>query len=245
VARAQPDGYTLMVAGSSTFTINPVLLHNLPYDPVKSFAAVGVVAYTPMMLLANPAFPSNSVKELVALAAPRPGKYAYGSFGAGTISQFAGEAFAAAAGIRLLHIPYKGSAFVMNDLIAGQLPLSFDTLVVAAPQMRAGKIKALAVLTRERNRLFPALPTVAESGYPGFDIGTWIALTAPAGTPEPVMRKLRGEVGIIMSQKSSVERLEALGVDAIKPSAEEFSRYMQGDIARYTKIAAEANIKAE
>ncbi len=245
VARAQPDGYTLLVTGASTFTVNPVLLHNLPYDPLKSFVTVGIVTRTPMVLLVNPSFPANSVKELVALAGASPGKYAYGSFGAGTTSHFAGEAFTAATGIRLLHVPYKGSAPLMNDLIGGQVPISFDTLVVAAPQMRSGKAKALAVLTKDRTSLFPQLPTVAESGYPGFDLGTWVALSSAAGTPEAIIQKLREEVTVIVSQKDVIARFEALGVEGVKPTAEEFTRNVQADLQRFAKIARDADIKGE
>ena len=244
-ARAQPDGYTLLYTGSSTFTVNPLLLRNLPYDPLKTFVSVGIVTRTPMVLLVHPSFPANSVKELVALASASPGKYAYGSFGAGTISHFAGEAFAAATGVRMLHVPYKGSAPLMNDLIGGQVPISFDTLVVAAPQIRSGKVKALAVLTKERTSLFPELPTVAESDYPGFDLGTWLALSSAAGTPEAVIQKLREEVTVIVSQKDVIARFEVLGVEGVKPTAEEFARTVQTDLQRFAKIARDANIKGE
>ena len=244
-ARAQPDGYTLLYTGSSTFTVNPLLLRNLPYDPLKTFVSVGIVTRTPMVLLVNPSFPANSVKELVALARASPGKYAYGSFGTGTSSHFAGEAFAAATGVRMLHVPYKGSAPLMNDLIGGQVPISFDTLVVAAPQIRSGKVKALAVLTKERTSLFPELPTVAESDYPGFDLGTWLALSSAAGTPEAVIQKLREEVTVIVSQKDVIARFEALGVEGVKPTAEEFARTVQTDLQRFAKIARDANIKGE
>ena len=244
-ARAQPDGYTLLLTGSSTFTVNPVLLRNLPYDPLKSFVTVGIVTRTPMVLLANPAFPANSVKELVALTAANPGKYAYGSFGTGTISHFAAEAFAGATGARMLHVPYKGSAPLMNDLMGGQVPVSFDTLVVAAPQLRAGKVKALAMLTGARTNLFPQVPTVAESGYPGFYISTWVALSSAAGTPEAVIRKLREEVTAILSQKDVIARFDAIGVEGVKPTAEDFVFNVQNDLQRFTKIAREADIKAE
>ena len=245
VAHSPPDGYTLLCTGSSTFTVNPVLLHNLPYDPLKSFVTVGIVTRTPMLLLVNPSFPANNVKELVALAAPNPGKYAYGSFGAGTISNFAGEAFAAATGAKMLHVPYKGSSPLMNDLVGGQVAISYDTLVVAAPQMRAGKVRALAVLTRDRTSLFPQLPTVAESGYPGFDIGTWAAISLAAGTPEAIVQKLRDEITVILAQKDVVARFAAAGIEGVKPVAEEFTRNVQADLQRFAKIAKDADIRAE
>ena len=230
---------------SSTFTVNPVLLRNLPYDPLKSFVAVGIVSRTPMVLLAHPSFPANSVKELVALTAANPGKYAYGSFGTGTISHFAAEAFAAATGARMLHVPYKGSAPLMNDLMGGQIPISYDTLVVEAPQLRAGKVKALAMLTSARTSMFAQVPTVAESGYPGFDIGIWVALSSATGTPEAIIKKLRDEVTAIVSQKDVIARFEAIGVEGVKPTAEDFAVNVRTDLQRFEKIAREADIKIE
>lgn len=244
-ARAQPDGYTLLFTGSSTYTVNPVLLQHLPYDPLKSFVTVGIVSRTPLMLLAHPSFPANSVRDLVALASASPGKYAYGSYGAGTISHFAGETFAAATGVQILHVPYKGSAPLMTDLVGGQVPISFDTLVVAAPQLRMGKVKALAVLTKDRTSLFPRVPTAAESGYPGIDLGTWVALSSAVGTPAAVIQKLREEITAIVAQKEIVARFEALGVEGVKPTAEEFERIVQADLQRFAKIARDANIKGE
>ena len=134
---------------------------------------------------------------------------------------------------------------MMNDLVGGQVAISFDTLVVAAPQIRAGKVKALAVLTKDRTSLFPQLPTVAESGYPGFDLGTWVALSSAVGTPEAVIQKLREEVTVIVSQKDVIARFDALGVEGVKPTAEEFARNVQADLQRYAKIARDADIKGE
>lgn len=245
VARAQPDGYTLLYTGGSTFTVNPVLIKNLPYDPLKSFTAVGVLGKTSMALLANPSVPANSIKELIALVLAKPGQYAYGSFGNGTTSHFAGEMFASTVGVKLLHVPYKGSAFSMNDLIGGQIPLSFDTIVVAAPQVRAGKIKAIAVTTQERSSLLPDVPTVAESGYPGFDLGTWVGLVAPAGTPDSVVKKLREELVKILAMKGVRESFQAIGVEPARPDAEEFVKLVQSEIQRYSQIAKDANIKAD
>jgi tripartite-type tricarboxylate transporter receptor subunit TctC len=245
VAKSPPDGYSLLYSGASTFTVNPVLLKNLPYDPVKSFTPIGIATKTPMVVLVHPAFPARGVKDLVAQVAANPGKLPYGSFGVGTISHFAGEAFAAAAGLRMVHVPYKGSTPLMNDLVGAHLQISFDTLVVSAPQMRAGKVRGLAVMTRERTPLFPDVPTVAESGYPSVDIGTWSAFMAPAGTPDAVTKKLREEIVAVVTRKDVIERFAALGVEGVRPSAEDFVAVTRSEVQRFTKIAKDADIKAE
>jgi tripartite-type tricarboxylate transporter receptor subunit TctC len=245
VARAQPDGYTLLYSGASTFTVNPVLLPNLPYDPLRSFSVVGIVCRTPMMVLAGPGVPANNVKELVALVNANPGKYAYGSFGSGTISHMAAEVFNKAVGIKLLHVPYKGSGPLMNDMVGGQVPLSFDTLVSAAPQLKAGKVKAIAVMTKERTALVPDVPTVAESGYADVDVVTWIGLVAPAGTPDPVLRKLREEVAAVVAMKEVQEAFRAIGVEPVRPDPENFVKVVQAELQRYARIAKEAQIRAD
>ena len=245
VAKAPADGYTILYTGASTFTVNPVLLKNLPYDPVKSFAPIGIATRTPMVLLVHPSVPARNVKELVALVSANPAKFPYGSFGAGTISHFAGEVFNAAAGLKMLHVPYKGSTPLMNDLVGGQVPVSFDTLVVSAPQMRSGKARGLAMMTRERTPLFPDVPTVAESGYPSVDVGTWVAFAAPAGTPDAVTRRLRDEIAAIVARKDVVERFGALGVESVERSPEHFLATVRAEQQRNAKIAKDADIRGE
>lgn len=245
VAKAPADGHTILYSGASTFTVNPVLLKSLPYDPLKSFAPVGLATKTPMVLLVHPSFPARSVKELVSLVQANPGKHPYGSFGAGTISHFAGEVFIAAAGLKMLHVPYKGSTPLMNDLVGGQVPVSFDTLVVSAPQMRSGKVRGLAMMTKERTPLFPDVPTVAESGYPTVDVGTWCAFVLPAGTPEAITRKLRDEIAAIVARKDVVDRFHALGVESVTPSPEHYVETVRSEQQRLGKIAKDADIRAE
>jgi tripartite-type tricarboxylate transporter receptor subunit TctC len=181
VARAAPDGYTLLISSGTTFTINPAIHPKLPYNPVKSFEPIGIVGRTGLILLANRDVPVDNLKQLVAAAKAAPGKYAYGSFGSGTTSHFAAEMLLHEAGIKMTHVPYKGSAPAMMDLIGGQIPFTVDTVSAAIPQLKAGKVKAIAVTTAKRSALLPEVPTVAESGYPGFDTDTWLAVVAPRG----------------------------------------------------------------
>jgi len=246
VAKATPDGYTLLYTGASTFTINPIVLKDLPYDPLKSFAPIGIVGTTPMMVLANPSVSARNIGELTVLISAKPREYSYGSFGTGTTSHFAGELLWSALGIKLLlHVPYKGSGPLMAALVSGEVPLSIDTVVVAAPQIRAGKIKAIAVTTAARSSLLPNVSTLAELGYPGIDVGAWVALAAPAGTPDHVLRRLRSETARLRTVKDIQEKFAAIGVDVVGSSPEEFTAKVTGEIRRYSQVAKEANIRAE
>lgn len=190
VAQAAPDGYTLLTSSNTTWTMNPALKAKLPYDPIKSFEAIGTIGSIPLMLVAHPGAPFNSVKDLVSLAKAQPGKLNYASFGAGTSSHFAGEMFKAAAGLDIAHVPYKGSAPAMQDLIGGQVPMSFDTNIASVPQMKAGKIKALAVTSAQRISGAPDVPTLAESGLAGFDLSARVSFVAPRGLPADVRATL-------------------------------------------------------
>lgn len=190
VANAAPDGHTLLFSGSGTWTMNPALKPKLPYDTLKSFEAIGTVGVLPLMLLAHPSAPFSSVKELVAYAKANPGKLNYASYGAGTPSHFAGEMFKSAAGVDIVHVPYKGSAPAMQDLLGGQVILSFDTNISATPQIKAGKIKPLAATTAKRLSAHPDVPTLAESGLPGFEMAAFMSLVASRGLPDGVRTTL-------------------------------------------------------
>ncbi|MGE6339743.1 Bug family tripartite tricarboxylate transporter substrate binding protein, partial [Acidovorax sp. NPDC077664] len=170
VAKAAPDGYTLLMSSGTTFTVNPAVRPKLPYDPVKSFEPIGIAGRTSLILLANKDVPAADVKQFVALVKAAPDKYSYGSFGAGTTSQFAGEMFFHAAALKIQHVPYKGSAPAMTDLMGGQIPFTVDTVSAALPQLKDGKIKAIAVTAGKRSALLPKVPTLAESGYPGLEM---------------------------------------------------------------------------
>jgi tripartite-type tricarboxylate transporter receptor subunit TctC len=245
VMRSPPDGYTLLYTGDSTFTTVPAIFKKLPYDPIKSFEPIGFICKTSVALLAHPSVPASNLKQLVALIKAQPAHFSYGSYGNGTQSHFAGEMFNAAMGVKLTHIPSKGSSFSISDLVAGQIPLSFDTVAAAAPQVRAGKIKIIAVATKERSGIFPDVPAIAESGYPDFDVTSWIALVAPAGTAEPIVKRLRDEFTTILASRDITERFRAIGLEPVRPDGEEFLRRIKIELQKFSEIARDANIKAE
>ncbi|NRF65445.1 tripartite tricarboxylate transporter substrate binding protein [Aquincola sp. S2] len=213
VAQALPDGYTLLISSNTTFTVNPALKSKLPYDAQKSFESIGLIGTSPLVLLANPAFPANSVKELVALARAKPGTLAYGSFGNGTTSHLAGEMFKLVTGADLLHVPYKGSAPAMTDLIGGQVQLTFDTNVAALPMIQSRKVKALAVTSAKRSPSMPSVPTVAEAGFPDYEMVPWITIVAPRGLPAAVQQVLGKALADTLADASVRGDLEKTGVD--------------------------------
>lgn len=220
VAKAPPDGHTLLISSNTTFTVNPALKPGLAYDPLKSFESIGLIGTSPLVLLANPALPAAGVRELVALAKARPGTLAYGSFGSGTTSHIAGEMFKAMAGIELLHVPYKGSAPAMTDLIGGQVQLTFDTNVAALPMLQAGKVKALAVTSAKRSPSLPQVPTIAEAGFADYEMVPWIAIVAPRGLPAPVRETLVKALADTLADPGLRGELQKAGVDvAYQPSA--------------------------
>ncbi len=213
VAKAAPDGYTLLISSNTTFTVNPALKLKLPYDAQTSFEGVGQIGTSPLVLLANPSLPANNVRELVALAKSQPGKLAYGSFGSGTTSHLAGEMFKLVTGTDILHVPYKGSSPAMTDLIGGQVPLTFDTNVAALPMLQAGKVKAIAVTSSKRSPSMPKVPTVAESGYPEFEMVPWIAIVAPRGLPAAVQKALGKALAETLADPVTRADLQKAGVD--------------------------------
>ena len=213
VARAPADGYTLLISSNTTFTVNAALKRTLPYDPLQHFEGVGLIGSSPLVLLANPAVPANTVQELVALARKQPGKLSYGSFGTGTTSHLAGELFVLMTGAELLHVPYRGSAPAMTDLIGGQVPLTFDTNVAAMPMIAAGKVKAIAVTSRKRYSALPNVPTVAESGYPEYEMVPWIAVVAPRGLSAEVRTRLSKALQQTIADPVTRAELEKAGLE--------------------------------
>jgi len=213
VAQAAPDGHTLLISSNTTWTMNPALKSRLPYDTLKSFDAVGTIGGIPLVLITHPSVQASNVKELVALAKAQPGKLNYASFGIGTSSHFAGEMFKAAAGVDLVHVPYKGSAPAMQDLIGGQVPIAFDTNVATAPQLAAGKIKALALTSSRRLAGLPGVPTMAEAGLPGFELTAWITVVAPRGLPDAVRATLVKALADAMATPAMQADLAKAGLD--------------------------------
>jgi tripartite-type tricarboxylate transporter receptor subunit TctC len=213
VAQAPADGYTLLISSNTTFTVNAALKSRLPYDPQKGFESIGLLGSSPLVLLANRSLPAATVKELVALAKSKPGALTYASFGNGTTSQLAGEMFKVVTGTDILHVPYKGSAPAMTDLIGGQVQLSFDTNVAAIPMLQAGKVKAIAVTTAKRSPSLPNVPSVAESGYPDYELVPWIAIVAPRGLPAPVSKTLGTALAETLADPALRGELEKVGLD--------------------------------
>ena len=243
VANAKTDGYTLLISSNSTFTLNPALNPKLQYDPVKGFDAIGLVGSVALAVLAHPSVTATSVPQLVAAAKANPDKYVYGSFGNGTSSNFAGAMFNAATGLKMTHIPYKGSAPLMTDLIGGQIPVSFDTVVAAAPQLKNGKIKVLAVTTARRSALLPDVPTVAESGYPGFDMTAWLAVVAPHGLPVDVKARLEKALATLMASTDTQDKMKAAGFEPHYSGVPDWAGMVSRDIAKMKAIAEQSQIK--
>ena len=245
VAKSAPDGYTLLLSAATTFTINPVTYSKLPYDPLKSFDALGLVGSTGLVLLANPSVKANSLKELVAMGKSDPKGLTYGSFGAGTTSHFAGEMINAATGLHMLHVPYKGSSPAMSDLIGNQIPLTVDTVVAAAPMLKAGKIKALAVTSATRSALLPDVPTAAESGYPAVNLSTWFAVVGPKGLPAPARQKLEAALATVMKDPDMQKSMTSNGFEPEYGTAADYAKRVNSEIPRLKKIGEAANIKAD
>lgn len=245
VATSAPDGYTIFLSSNTTFSINPAIQPSLSYNPVTQFEPLGMVAKIALAIVAHPSQPFGDVKGLVASAKAAPDKYFYASFGNATVSHFAGEMFKSAAGVKLEHVPYKGSSPAMTDLIGGQVPLLFDTVVAALPQLKAGKIKVLAVTTPQRSALLPQVPTLAESGYAGFDISSWVAIVGPAGLPADIKGRLEKELEAVMGNAELRERLVGLGFEPTFQRLPNWKTMVTEDIARMKGIATRANIKAD
>jgi tripartite-type tricarboxylate transporter receptor subunit TctC len=245
VANAKPDGHTLLISSNSTFTLNPAIQPKLSYDPAGGFEAIGMVGSVALAILANPSVRAGNVQELVAAVKADPDKFVYGSFGSGTSSNFAGAMFNAATGLKLAQVPYKGSGPLMTDLIGGQVPLSFDTVVAAAPQLKAGKIKVLAVTTTKRSSLLPQVPTVAESGYPSYELNAWIALVAPRGVPPEAKAKLEKALAAAMALPDTQEKMKAAGFEPDYHPIKDWNGTVSREIGRMRTIAEQAQIKAE
>jgi tripartite-type tricarboxylate transporter receptor subunit TctC len=245
VAKSPADGYTIVMGALSTHAVNPNLYAQMPYDAQKDFAPITLVAITPNVLVVNPALPVHSVKELVAYAKAHPGKLSFGSGSNGSAGHLAGELFKVDAGIDMVHVPYKGAAPATQALLAGDTQLMFDNLANAMAQVKAGKLRALAVTTAKRSALAPELPTMAEAGLSGFDISTWYGLLAPAGTPADVVRKWNADVTRILSSPDMRERLAAQGAEAAPDSPAEFAQFIASELARYARIVKASGAKPD
>lgn len=245
VANAKPDGYTLLISSNSTFTLNPALQPKLSYDPVKHFEPIGIVGTTALAVLVNPSVQANTLPQFVASVKAAPDKFVYGSFGNGTVSNFAGAMFNASTGLKMVHVPYRGSAPLMTELIGGQIPVSFDTVVAAAPHLKSGKIKALAVTSAKRASLLPDVPTVAESGYPGFEMISWIAVVAPRGLPQDVKDRLDKALSAALTSGDTQDKMKAAGFEPAWSRVPNWAGFVNADIARMKAIVERAQIRVD
>ena len=245
VAKSPPDGYTIL-AMANTFATVPLIVRDPGYDPLKDFAGVTLTCLVPQVLVVNPALPAHTVKELIALARAEPGKISYASSGNGSTGHMAAELFNRQAGIRLLHVPYKGNSQALVDLIGGQIAMMFDQVSTSAPQIRAGKVRPLAVTSLERSPLLPDVPTVDESGLTGYEDITFNGLVAPAGTPHAVLVRLNRAVAGAVSEPDLRKRFIERGIE-LKASAspEEFGAYIKAEAEKKKRLAQEVGIKPE
>ena len=245
VAKSPADGYTILMGAVATHAINPTLYPSIPYDAARDFAPVTQVAATPNVLVVNPALPVKSVKELIDYARKNPGRLNFGSGSTGSAGHLAGELMKSMAGIDMTHVPYKGAAPAMQDLLAGRLDLMFDNLASAQAQIKAGKVRALAVTTAQRSPLAPDLPTVGESGLPGFDINTWFGVFAPARTPPAIVQRLHDTFAAALALPDVRERMLALGAEPVASTPKEFAAYIDAEATKYARLVKASGAKAD
>ena len=245
VARAAPDGYTLLMGTTGTHTTNPAVYAKLPYDSLRDFAPISLVAESPFVLFVHPSLPVRNVKELIALAKSRPGELTYASSGVGSSSHLGFELFNMMAGIKGIHIPYKGLPPATADTIAGNVMMSWDSITASGPFIRAKRIRALGIGSARRSALMPEIPTIAESGLKGFELGSWYAMFAPAGTATQIIQLLHREVVKALSAQDVREQFVALGAEAVGSTPEELAAVLKRDLAKWARVAREANVKAE
>jgi tripartite-type tricarboxylate transporter receptor subunit TctC len=245
VAKSAPDGYTLLMGTVGTHAINPSLYAKMPYDHVKDFAPVILVAGVPNVLVVHPSVPANTVAELIAYGKANPGKLNFASSGSGTSIHLAGELFKVQTGLQMTHVPYKGSAPAIQDLLGGQVQLMFDNLPSALPQIKAGKLRALGVTSASRAAALPDVPTIAESGLPGFEASSWFGLLAPAGTPRDVIARLDAEVAKWLATPDAKEKLLAQGAIAAGGTPDDFTRHIAAETAKWAKVVKESGAKVD
>lgn len=245
VAKAAPDGYTLVMGTVTSHAMVTSLSTRVPYDPEKDFAPISLIASLPFVLLAHPSLPVKTVSELIALAKSKPDQLTFGSAGPATSNHLAGELFKVRAGIGMVHVPYKGSAPAMVDLLGGQISTMFDLSPTALPQIAAGKVRALAITSAKRSSVAPDLPTMAEAGVPGVEVVSWFGILAPAGTSPAIVRTLNLEIVKAMGAPDVVAAMAKLGADAITSTPQEFAAYIASERAKWADVVKRAGIKPE
>ncbi|RZM00734.1 MAG: tripartite tricarboxylate transporter substrate binding protein [Variovorax sp.] len=245
VARATPDGRTLFFATMGTQAINPALYPNLRYDPVKDFAPISITHLTPRVLVVGPQVAARDVAQLIALARAKPDALTYGSAGSGSSSHLAGALFESMTGTRMLHVPYKGSAPLLTDLLAGRVDLAFDSYTVYAEHIKSGRVRALGVTSTRRLAALPTVPTIAEAGVPGYEVSNWLGVLAPAGTPGDVLARLHAALGRAMGTPALRAQLTELGIEPVFGSPEAFGALIRSEIPKWAAIVRTSGAKAD
>jgi len=245
VAKSAPDGYTLVMGNIGTHAVNVHLLKSMPFDPVKDFVPVAHVLDAEGLLVVHPDVKATTVAEIIALAKAQPGKLSYASGGVGTTSHLAGELFKSAAKVDIIHVPYKGNVPAITDLIGGQVTMAFATMPTVVPHVKAGKLRAIAVIGSSRAASLPDVPTVAESGLPGFEVSNWIGLFAPAGTPKDIVDRINAEVQRIMRTPDMARRMESEGARFFPMTAAQFADFQKAELERWGKAIRETGIKVD
>ncbi len=244
VSKSAPDGYTLMLDASS-YVVNPSLFQKLPYDPLAAFAPITQLAQFPNMVVVSPGFPVNSVKELIAMAKAKPGAISFASSGNGSAQHLAAELFRLQAGVNMVHVPYRGGAQAMTDVMAGQIPLFFANMASGLPHVKSGRLKALASTGSRRSPNMPDLPTVAESGLPGYEAYEWNAVFAPAGTPPAIVNRLHAEIARVLAVADVRDRILQLGGEIVASTPQDTDRYLRAQMAKWAKVVKDANVKVD
>jgi len=244
-ARSPADGYTLFLGGVGSHVVNPSLHAKLPYDPIRDFAPVTLIASAPSVLVVTPSLQAASLSELTALAKAHPGKLNYASNGNGSSAQLAAVLYESMAGVRMVHVPYKGVAQALVELMSGEVQVMFGTLVAILPHIKAGRLRALAVTGRNRSALLPEVPTLAEAGLPGYEAGSWYGILAPSGTPAAVVTRLNAEINSAIRQPEVRERLAAEGAEVVGGAPEEFAFHIRGELERMKKLVRTAGLRIE
>lgn len=245
VARSAPDGYTLLLADIGALAISPSVYPKLPFDPAKDFAPVTMVAYSPHILVVHPSVPAGSVKELVALAKAKPGKLNFAISGVGGAPHLAGVDFALRTGVDWAYIPYKGGSQAIADVAGGQADVTLNGMLATYPLVQGGKLKLLAVSSAKRMSAIPDVPTIAESGLPGFETGSWQGVVAPAGTPRDVVTKLNSEIGRIVTTPEMRDKLGVQGADVRTNTSDEFTTFIKSEMSKWAKVVKDANVKLD
>jgi tripartite-type tricarboxylate transporter receptor subunit TctC len=242
-ARSAPDGYTILII-STSYTQNAAI-HKLPYDPVKSLTPISMVGTSPNVIYSAPGLPADAVQKLIALAKSKTGAVRYASSGVGGFNHFGGELFNSMAGVKMTYVPYKGGGPSMVDVISGQVEVGFGTLIQALPHLRSGKLRAIAVGSPKRSALMPDVPTISESGLPGYDCSVWWGIMGPAGLPGPIVTRLNAEIGAVMKDAEMAKRLQAEAAEAIIADPDALVRLIASELEKWARVAKETGIRAE